>query len=137
MSVGEVFVDTNVFVYALDLDEQEKSARARHILEAHTGSLVVSTQVLIELHRVCSATLGMSAKAAAGAVRDASRLNVVPADRELILSAADLASSEQISIFDAAILAAASRAGCTTLLSEDFQHGRDYDGLYVVNPFRD
>lgn len=137
MSPDKVFVDTNVFVYALDADEQEKSAKARHILQAHTGSLVVSTQVLIELYRVCTAKLGMSAKEAGGAVNDASRLIVVPADRELILSAADLAGSQQLSIFDAAIVSAAFRAGCATLLSEDFQHGRDYEGVAIVNPFRD
>ena len=37
---------------------------------------------------------------------------------------------------DAAIIEAASEIGCHTILSEDLNHGRDYGGVKVVNPFR-
>ena len=37
--------------------------------------------------------------------------------------------------WDAAILAAAKAARCQQLLSEDLNHGQDYDGVVVVNPF--
>ena len=43
--------------------------------------------------------------------------------------------SAQISYWDAIILAAAENAGCTYLLSEDFQNGRVYGEVTVVNPF--
>jgi len=42
----------------------------------------------------------------------------------------------QISYWDAAILAAAQAARCRELLSEDLNHGQDYDGVRVVNPFK-
>ena len=32
-------------------------------------------------------------------------------------------------------LAAAVELGCTTLYSEDLNHGQSYDGVRVVNPF--
>jgi predicted nucleic acid-binding protein len=41
----------------------------------------------------------------------------------------------QTSYWDAAILAAAKAARCSQLLSEDLNHGQDYDGVIVVNPF--
>jgi len=41
----------------------------------------------------------------------------------------------QVSYWDAAILAAAKRLGCPTVYSEDMNHGQDYDGVRVVNPF--
>lgn len=41
----------------------------------------------------------------------------------------------QISYWDAAILAAAKAARCAEVLSEDLNHGQDYEGLLVTNPF--
>jgi predicted nucleic acid-binding protein len=40
------------------------------------------------------------------------------------------------SFYDSLIVASAMHAGCTTLLSEDLQHGQVLDGLRVVDPFR-
>ena len=53
-----------------------------------------------------------------------------------ILQAA-LAMKERhgLSYWDSAILAAAQVAGCREVWSEDLAHGRDYDGLRVINPF--
>jgi predicted nucleic acid-binding protein len=33
------------------------------------------------------------------------------------------------------ILEAARSAGCTTVLTEDLQHGMDFDGVIIENPF--
>ena len=41
-----------------------------------------------------------------------------------------------LSFWDCAILAAARAAGCREVYSEDLAHGRDYDGVRVINPFR-
>ena len=41
----------------------------------------------------------------------------------------------RISYRDSLILAAAERAGCTTVFTEDLQHGGTYYGIDVVNPF--
>ena len=48
-----------------------------------------------------------------------------------------LAERYNLSIYDAMFAAAALRAGCDTLWSEDMQHGMVLDGrLRVVDPFR-
>jgi predicted nucleic acid-binding protein len=38
-------------------------------------------------------------------------------------------------IYDSLILAAAMQAGCTTLYTEDMQHGQIVDGVRIMNPF--
>jgi len=49
--------------------------------------------------------------------------------------AVSLARRDGLDIYDALILAAAIEAGCETLFSEDFQHGRRFSDLKIVNPF--
>lgn len=63
------------------------------------------------------------------------RLDVVPADRSLMLDAAALAAERGVSVFDAAIACAAIRAECELLLSEDFALVGAIDGLHVIDPF--
>jgi len=48
----------------------------------------------------------------------------------------ELAARLGISVYDAMIVASALMAGCTTLYSEDLQHGRVVEGkLTIRNPF--
>ena len=47
-----------------------------------------------------------------------------------------LCSRYQISYFDACIMAAAAETGCTTVYSEDLNDGQTYNGVQVINPFR-
>ena len=42
----------------------------------------------------------------------------------------------QIDYWDAAIVEAARALSCDTLLTEDLQHGQDFNGVLAVNPFR-
>lgn len=35
------------------------------------------------------------------------------------------------------ILAAAKASGARELVTEDFSHGQDYDGVLAINPFRE
>jgi predicted nucleic acid-binding protein len=53
----------------------------------------------------------------------------------VLQSALRLKERFQTSYWDAAILAAAKAARCQQLLNEDLNHGQDYDGVVVVNPF--
>jgi predicted nucleic acid-binding protein len=41
----------------------------------------------------------------------------------------------QLSIWDAMVVEAAIRSGAEILYTEDFQHGRRFDALTVINPF--
>ena len=41
----------------------------------------------------------------------------------------------KISLWDSLILAAARASGASELITEDLNHGQDYDGVKVINPF--
>lgn len=135
MADEKVFVDTNVFAYALDISDAGKRSRAAELIGARRRSIVVSTQVLLELASVCTRKLGMTRGEARAAVAAVALFPVVTTDRELVLSAAATAERHQLSIFDAAIVEAAARAGCSELLSEDFSDGQVFASLRVRNPF--
>ncbi len=57
-------------------------------------------------------------------------------DRELVLSAVDTATRQQLALWDALIVEAAVRGGCQRLFTEDLNHGQEIRGVVVENPFR-
>lgn len=135
--VDRVFVDTNVFVYADDVDAGEKRDQARNLLGGviPSGRAVVSTQVLQELFVVATRKLGLSPERARSRIEVLSRLPVVLVRPELVLGAIDLHRLHCISFWDALILRCASVSGCGRVWSEDLNHGQLIDGVRVENPF--
>jgi len=132
------FVDTNVWVYAIDADEPAKRARARAVLDpAAAGSLVVSAQVLGEFYVTVTRKLSKRvpldvADAMIGRMR---QLPVVAIDADLVSAAISGSRAWQLSYWDALIVAAAASAGCTLLLTEDLADGATYGGVRVEDPF--
>jgi predicted nucleic acid-binding protein len=127
-----LFFDTNVLVYAfLDV---EKRGRA---LEALTQGGVISAQVLDEFAHVAHRKRRRSwpeIEAALAVIREWFR-DIVPITSATHAAAVAMARDHSLAFYDALILAAAIEAGCETLYSEDFQHGRRFGDLRVVNPF--
>ena len=130
------FVDTNVLVYAFDNDEPVKQARAREVLRERPDA-VISTQVMLEWHSVVTRKFEppLTAEAARAGVAALSGLEVVPADAELVVRAAETAVAHRMSIWDAMIIESASLAGCARLLTEDLSDGTTIRGVTVHNPF--
>ena len=54
----------------------------------------------------------------------------------LVRGALEIRRRHRLSYWDAAIVEAARLLGCDTLLSEDLAHGRTYEGVKILNPFR-
>ena len=52
-----------------------------------------------------------------------------------ILGATDLHIVHGVAFWDALIIAAAKRAGCRVLYSEDLQPGRLFQGVEIINLF--
>ena len=131
---GKVLLDTNILLYALEPDTER--SRTADAIVAQGG--VISVQVVNE----CAAVLRRKPKwdwadvnaALAGfkAVCSGPRsLTAATHDAALII-----AEGDGLNIYDALIVASALEAGCTTLLTEDMQHGRVIDGrLTIHNPF--
>ncbi len=129
------FVDTNILVYAHDAADHGKQQRARDTLRAHADELVLSAQVLSETYVVLTQRLGMTADDARAIVNELCDFAVVTIDDELVRDAMATSTAARLSYWDALIVAAARRAGCDTLLTEDLSHGTTIDGVRVENPF--
>jgi predicted nucleic acid-binding protein len=52
-----------------------------------------------------------------------------------VIEALRLHGDNQLSWYDALIVAAALQGGCEVLYSEDMQHGRRFGDLVIQNPF--
>lgn len=132
-----VFIDTNVLLYADDLDAGEKREKAQEILYQVyvNGSGVISTQVLQEFFVGATRKLDVPADIARRKVELLARLDVVSIQPSLILEAIDLHRLHSLSFWDALILRAAAASGCQRLLTEDLQSGRTIAGVRIENPF--
>jgi predicted nucleic acid-binding protein len=133
-----VFFDTNVLLYLFDRSSDKKRHIARQLFNKHQGnrSLRLSLQVVHEFAaNLLSKKFGVPRATVAELVGDLLALEVTPLRAEDTLTALHLMDGLGVSFWDALILATAKREGCTVLYSEDFQHGRVYDTVKVVNPF--
>jgi predicted nucleic acid-binding protein len=133
-----VFVDTNVWVYAVDGADPAKRQLALNVTAPETGrDLVISTQVLTEFYAVVTRKFAapVPLDEAEAMVRQLSALPVVAIDGSLVASAIAGSREWQISIWDALIIRAAEVAGCRRLLSEDLAAGTTYGSIVVENPF--
>jgi predicted nucleic acid-binding protein len=135
-----VFVDTNVFVYALDPRDPEKLARARTWLEHLWGTRTgrVSFQVLQEFYVSVTKKLkpGLDPETARQFVRSLWAWEPVATDEQIFVAAWSLQDRFRLSWWDSLIVAAARSGGCSVLLTEDLQSGQFFEGVRVVNPFQ-
>jgi predicted nucleic acid-binding protein len=137
---GRAFVDTNVFVYAIDDVEPAKRDIARNVLASDQyGEFVLSSQILGEFYVTITRKLGkrISEAEAVKALDRLGKYPVVPIDTALVKSAIQISRSSQISYWDGLVVAAAARAGCERLLTEDLNHGQRIGSVCIENPFRD
>ncbi len=136
-------VDTNVLVYRYDWRFPDKQRLATELLRSGItdGSLFVPHQAVVEFVAVATRPLDGTEPLLdpADARREAeellSQFDVLFPDQELVRIALRGAAAYQLSWFDAHLWAYAERFGLAELLSEDFQHGRLYGTVEIVNPF--
>ena len=62
-------------------------------------------------------------------------LCTVDLDATLVLRALDIRKRWDVGYWDAMILAAAERAACRIVYSEDLSNGQAYGDVRVINPF--
>jgi predicted nucleic acid-binding protein len=135
-------VDTNVFVYSLDVNEPAKQAKAQALLAGLLGApagTVTPWQVAGE--PLNWLRKWQHAGKVSGPDVETHFRNLLALFPLAIPSAHaypkyfDLYSRFSLSHWDAMLLAACKEAGVTTLYSEDMDAGTDDDGLKIVNPF--
>ena len=131
------FLDTNILLYAYDLDAPAKRDIARVILEEawfQPSRTALSVQVLQEFH-VNFVRSGHSVDEASLIVGDFTSWVVIENSLAIFQRGLWLQSRWQISLWDAMILAAAEISGARELLTEDLNHGQNYGQVSVINPF--
>jgi predicted nucleic acid-binding protein len=133
------FVDTNILIYSIsgDPEEREKAECANQILAA--GDLALSVQVLQEFYVQATRENRpgrLTPERAAGLVESFSRFPVQGITVGIVEVAIATRERFQISYWDAAILESARALGCEVVLSEDLSDGQDYAGIRVQNPFK-
>jgi predicted nucleic acid-binding protein len=133
------FFDTNVVVYAYDRNAGLKRDRAKALIEANVraGTMVLSTQVMLESYNTLQRAALLKREAALAIVEALADEHVVNTDADLVLRAIRLAQRHQLSHWDGLIVQAALDAGCAALYSEDMQAGMRFGDLEIVNPFAD
>jgi len=140
MNGDKVFVDTNVIVYAYDIDAGEKHRVAAEIMKDlwRTGLGTISTQILQEffvtLTKKISAPMDISV--VRETVRRLSKWDVLLIDVDTIIRATELQERYKYSFWDSLIIAAAIAGGARTILSEDLAAGQTIQGLTIKNPFK-
>lgn len=139
MSGKRFTLDTNILIYALDRDAGEKRAIAAALLEqAVMGNCVLTLQSLGEFFRAVTAKNKMPIQAAAEQVQDWQTLfPVQAASPATLVKAMGAVQSHGLSFWDAMLWASAKEAGCSVVVSEEFQHGQTLDGVRFHNPFLD
>ncbi len=137
--IDRAFVDTNVLVYAHDLDAGVRHEVASRLVADlwETRAAVISTQVLQEFYvnvtRKIASPLPRSA--AREIVRAYAAWPVETIGAAEILLASEVEEQHQLSFWDALIVAAAVKAGASRILTEDMSPGRTIAGVRIENPF--
>jgi predicted nucleic acid-binding protein len=133
------FLDTNVLLYSISRDPAEVGKReiAEGLLDA--DDMALSVQVLQEFYvqaTRATRTDALPHDIAAGLIRTWMRFKVQEITLPVMVGALEIKAAHRLSYWDAAIVAAARALGCRELLSEDMAHGREVEGVRIVNPFR-
>lgn len=137
----KTFVDTNVLIYAHDVEAGRKHDVAKAILRElwvdRTG--ILSTQVLQEFYVNAARKIRTPLpKPAARSVVSTYAAwcvdGITPAD---VTAAFQIEDDANIGFWDALIVAVAMRSGARRVLSEDLSPGQVIAGVTIQNPFAD
>lgn len=137
---AELFLDTNLFIYELDNSDPRKTAIASDIIgkTITEESGCISFQVIQECLSSCirKAEIALSPTEMRQYMRNVMLpLFKVPATTPLYERSLSVLDRYGFAFYDSLIVAAALEAGCSTLYTEDLQHGQQIEQLRIVNPF--
>ena len=136
---GKVFVDTNILIYAHDLDAGQRNALSADILrdlwENRVG--IISTQVLQEFYVNVTRKIEnpLPKSKARGIIESYLAWPVELNDAKTVLAASEIEERHMLSFWDALIVASARNAEAEKILTEDLNHGQQIEGILIENPF--
>jgi predicted nucleic acid-binding protein len=130
-------LDSNVLVYAIDLEVPGKRAVAFDLLvRALTADVVVTIQAIAEFLSVIGRKYPAHFDAALAQAGEWARIMpLAPAEWTHVSAAATFAARYRLQFWDALIWQVAKSAGAEAFVSEDLQDGLSIEGMTVINPF--
>ena len=134
------FVDTNILLYAVSALSEDAVRRVGALDLLASEDLGLSVQVLQEFYHQATRptrTRPLTPDQALQFVERVRHFPVQDVTLEVFRTGVALSERYRLSYWDGAILAAARALGCDILYTEDLNHGQDYGGVVVVNPFVD
>lgn len=133
-------VDTNVLIYSIDARDDAKRRRALELIEIlPEAETVVPWQVACEVAAVIRsmATAGKFRGDPAEAITSLrSCFQVVLPLHSTLERSLQIQVRDQVSTWDALLIAACADAGVTRLYTEDMQGRPVIEGVALVNPFQ-
>jgi predicted nucleic acid-binding protein len=133
------FLDTNILLYSISRDPAEAAKREQAIALLDDDDGALSVQVLQEFYvQATRATRPdpLPHQIAAGLIATWTRFRVQDVTLSILTGALEIKAAHGFSYWDSAVIAAARALGCRLLYSEDMSHGREVEGIAIVNPFR-
>jgi predicted nucleic acid-binding protein len=131
-----VSFDSNVLVYMADRSDRRHARAVDLLARAAQADCVLALQSLGEFFHATTRKRLLPAAEAEATVADwAEIFPLAAADHAALTLALRTVREHRLAFWDALLWATVRRAGCRVLLSEDFQDGRELDGVRVVDPF--
>ena len=137
---GRFFLDTNAFVYLFDTTAPAKAKKAARLVRGAVDTVkgIVSYQVVQEFFKVAFRRFAepmTAAEAEQYLITVFRPLLAIHSSPALFVEALRIAGKCRLAWYDSIMVASALEGQCDTLYSEDFQHGREIEGLRIENPF--
>jgi predicted nucleic acid-binding protein len=134
------FLDTNIFIYSYDQRQPVKQSIADNLIRglAISGEAVISYQVVHEFFNwaLVKGPVKMPQDEAQRYLTVTFRpMQIVASSLALLSDAIHVQDRYRLSWYDSLIVSAARQGGCSTLYSEDLQHGQVFGTVTVQNPF--
>jgi predicted nucleic acid-binding protein len=137
--IDKVFLDTNILIYAHDIDAGLKHDVALSIIEKiweeETG--IISTQIIQEFYVNVTRKIPnpITPVQARGIILNYFSWQVEGVEPHTILSASEIEEKYVLSFWDSLIIATASQSEAVKILTEDLNHGQTIEGVLIENPF--
>ena len=134
-----IFVDTNILIYAHDMDAGAKHDVAISIIEKiweeKTG--IISTQVIQEFYVNITRKIPnpITPVLARGIILNYFSWHLEAIEPNTILLASEIEERHVLSFWDSLIVATASQSNAGKILTKDLNHGQIIEGVFIENPF--
>jgi len=138
MSV-DCFLDTNVLLYAYDIEAQAKHQKAKDIVCSfwNDRGALISTQVLQEFYVNVTKKIPqpLSLSTARSIIEQYKVWPIINNTTDSMIRASEIQERYQLSFWDSLIITSAEIGGAETIFSEDLSHNQYIAGICIQNPF--